>query len=412
VDFAYTEEDQAFRAELEAWLEPNLAALEAEGEILGDQGEPQGEGRREGRRDDELRRTMARRQAWQRRLHEGRWAAINWPVQWGGREATVMQNVIYAEVMAKAKAPGLYNPNGIWQIGPMILRWGTEEQKHRWLPGIVDARVHWCQGFSEPQAGSDLANLRTTAIRDGDRYVVNGTKIWTSSAHLAGWGLFLVRTDPTSIERGAKHEGITALIVDMGTPGVTCNPIADICRQDTFDEVVFDDALVPLDNRLGGEGEGWAVAMGTLGHERVGTGSIAIGLRAELERMVAVAREHNPDALRDPGLREQIARMHSQIELTRLLNARALSKVLKGERTWPEVSLAKLQWSHLSQSLAELAVDLLGPLGILAKGGPDAVDGGHAAHNYPWQRFTSIGAGATEVQKNIIADRAIKLPRR
>jgi alkylation response protein AidB-like acyl-CoA dehydrogenase len=165
-------------------------------------------------------------------------------------------------------------------------------------------------------------------------------------------------------------------------------------------------------DRLGGEGEGWVVAMGTLGHERVGTGGIAIGLRAELDRMVALAREHNPDALADPGLREQIARMHTQIELTRLLNARALSKVLKGERTWPDVPIAKLQWSHLSQALAELNVDLLGPLGILAKGGPDTVDGGHAAHSYPWQRFTSIGAGATEVQKNIIADRAIRLPRR
>jgi alkylation response protein AidB-like acyl-CoA dehydrogenase len=152
--------------------------------------------------------------------------------------------------------------------------------------------------------------------------------------------------------------------------------------------------------------------MGTLAHERAGTGGIAIGLRAELARMVRAAREHNPDALADPGLRERIARLYAQVELTRLLNARALSKVLKGERSWPEAQLAKLQWSHLSQALAELDLDLLGPLGVLAKGGPDAVSGGHAAHNYPWQRYTSIGAGATEVQKNIIADRALHLPRR
>jgi alkylation response protein AidB-like acyl-CoA dehydrogenase len=152
--------------------------------------------------------------------------------------------------------------------------------------------------------------------------------------------------------------------------------------------------------------------MGTLTHERVGTGGLAIGLRSELDQMIATAREHNPGALADPGIRERIARMHTQVELTRLLNARALSKVLKGEKTWPEVPIAKLQWSHLSQALAELNVDMLGPLAVLAKGGPDAVAGGHAAHNYPWQRFTSIGAGATEVQKNIIADRALKLPRR
>ncbi len=399
MDFAYEPEDEAFRAELQSWLDANLPDFVDQGEIGDDHRDPTA-------------RTMARRQAWQRRLHEARWAAINWPVQWGGREATTMQNVIYSEVMARAKAPGIYNPNGIWQIGPMILRWGSDEQKERWLPGILDASVHWCQGFTEPQAGSDLANLRTLAIADGDQYVLNGTKIWISTAHLAKWGLFLVRTDPDAIARGAKHEGITALVVDMERPGVQCNPIREITGEAMFDEVVFTDARVPTAHRLGGEGEGWNVAMGTLTHERVGTGGIAIGLRGELDQMIATAREHNPDALADPGIRDRIARMHAQVELTRLLNARALSKVLKGEKTWPEAQIAKLQWSHLSQSLAELNVDLLGPLGVLAKGGPDAVDGGHAAHNYPWQRFTSIGAGATEVQKNIIADRAIQLPRR
>jgi alkylation response protein AidB-like acyl-CoA dehydrogenase len=399
MDFAYEPEDEAFWAELQEWVDANLPDFLDQGEI----GEEH---------SDLTVRTMARRQVWQRRLNEGRWAAINWPKEWGGREATTMQNVIYAEVMAKAKTPGIYNANGIWQIGPMIIRWGTDDQKQRWLPGILDAGEHWCQGFTEPEAGSDLANLRTTAVRDGDEYVLNGTKIWISTAHLARWGLFLVRTDPDAIARGAKHEGITALIVDMHLPGVQCNPIREITGEAMFDEVVFTDARVPVSYRLGGEGEGWTVAMGTLTHERVGTGGLAIGLRSELDAMIDAARTHNPDALADPGIRERIARMYTQVELTRLLNARALSKVLKGEKTWPEVPLAKLQWSHLSQSLAELNVDMLGPLAVLAKGGPDAVAGGHAAHNYPWQRFTSIGAGATEVQKNIIADRAIKLPRR
>jgi alkylation response protein AidB-like acyl-CoA dehydrogenase len=398
VDFAYTEEDEAFRAELQAWLDDNLPEFLQQGEIGHEHA-------------DETRRTMARRQAWQQRLHQGGWAAINWPKEWGGREATTMQNVIYSEVMARAKAPGIYNANGIWQIGPMIMRWASPEMQKRWLPGIIGATEHWCQGFSEPEAGSDLANLRTLAIRDGDEYVVNGTKIWTSTAHLAQWGLFLVRTDPTAISRGAKHEGITALIVDMEAPGVQCNPIREITGESLFCEVVFTDARVPVEYRLGEEGDGWNVAMGTLTHERAGTGGIAIGLHAELDQMIAVARDHNPDALADPEIRDRIARMWTQVELTRLLNARALSKVLKGERSFPEAQIAKLQWSHLSQALAELNVDLLGPLGLLAKGGADTVDGGHAAHNYPWQRYTSIGAGATEVQKNIIADRAIKLPR-
>ena len=399
MDFAYDADDEAFRAELTEWLDANLPDFVDQGEI-GDE------------HADLTTRTMARRQAWQRRLNEGRWAAINWPKEWGGREATTMQNVIYSEVMARAKAPGIYNANGIWQIGPMIIRWGTDEQKRQWLPGILDASKHWCQGFTEPQAGSDLANLRTLAIADGDDYVLNGTKIWISTAHLARWGLFLVRTDPDAIARGTKHEGITALIVDMDAPGVQCNPIREITGEAMFDEVVFTDARVPAAYRLGGEGEGWNVAMGTLTHERVGTGGLAIGLRSELDAMIATAREHNPDALADPGIRERIARMYTQVELTRLLNARALSKVLKGEKTWPEVPIAKLQWSHLSQALAELNVDMLGGLGVLAKGGPDAIASGHAAHNYPWQRFTSIGAGATEVQKNIIADRALKLPKR
>ena len=174
----------------------------------------------------------------------------------------------------------------------------------------------------------------------------------------------------------------------------------------------FTDAPVPVEYRLGDEGNGWGVAMGTLGHERVGTAGLAIGLKAELENMIAAAREHNPSALADPDIRDRVARAWTQIELTRLLNVRALSKVLKGEKNWPEVPLAKLQWSFLSQTLAELNIDILGPRGILGKGGPDAVNSGHSVHNYPWQRYTSIGAGATEVQKNIIADKAIRLPRR
>ena len=399
MDFAYTAEDEAFRAELRDWLDANLPDFLDQGEIGDEHGDP-------------TRRTMARRQAWQRRLNEGRWAAINWPEEWGGREATIMQNVIYSQVMASAKTPGIYNANGIWQIGPMIIRWGTDEQKQMWLASIINADTHWCQGFSEPQAGSDLANLRTMAVRDGEQYILNGTKIWISTAHLAQWGLFLVRTDPDAIAQGRKHEGITALIVDMAAPGITCNPIREITGEAMFNEVVFEDAPVPVAYRLGEEGQGWNVAMGTLGHERVGTAGLSIGLKSELEGMIAATRKHNPDALEDPDIRERIARAWTQIELTRLLNARALSKVLKGEKTWPEVQLGKLQWSSLSQTLAELNIDMLGVAGVLAKGGADAVEGGHAAYNYPWQRYTSIGAGATEVQKNIIADRAIQLPRR
>lgn len=419
VDFAYTPEDEAFRDELRAWLDEHLPKFLTEWsdeDLPATDGDDVADGGVDGEiapsAVDGLLRSMDRRKAWQRKLNEGRWAAINWPTEWGGRDATVMQSVIYSEEMARARTPGIYNPNGLWQIGPMIIRWGTDEQKQRWVPNILNADDHWCQGFSEPEAGSDLANLRTLAVLDGDDYVLNGQKIWISTAHIARWGLFLVRTDPDAIVEGRKHEGITALIVDMEADGIECRPLRDMTGEEMFNEVWFTDARVPAAYRLGGEGEGWQVAMGTLGHERVGTAGLAITMKADLDAMVNLARAENPGALDDPELADRIARAHTQIEFTRLLNYRALSKILKGEKTWPEVPLAKLQWSHLAQTLAELAVDLLGPAGMLAKGGPDAVDGGSWTRLFLFQRYTSIGAGTTEVQKNILADRSIRLPRK
>ncbi len=413
MDFSYTEEDEAFRAELSGWLDEHLPAFLAEWNAKhGDEADLDDLDDTTGAGSGGIMAAMERRRAWQRILAAGRWAAITWPAEWGGRDATVTQNVIYSEVMSRYRTPGIYNANGLWQIGPMIIRWGTDEQKQRWVPNILNADEHWCQGFSEPQAGSDLANLRTMAILDGDHYVLNGQKTWCSSAHLARWGLFLVRTDPTSIPEGRKHDGITALIVDLDVPGVTIRPIKDIAGEEMICDVFFEDVHVPVDHRLGGEGEGWLVAMGTLGSERVGTASLAIGMRADLDAMVNLARSVNPQALADPELRARIARAHTDIEYTRLLTYRAMSRILKNQKPWPEVPMAKLQWSHLAQTLAELAVDLLGPSGMLAKGGPDAVDGGAWNRLYVFQRYTSIGAGTTEVQKNIIADRAIKLPRK
>src|SRR6478609_50099 len=269
MDFSLTAEDLAFRDELRAWLDDALARF------LTDWSEPVG-----GQEADGFDRTQARRKDWQRRLDEGRWAAINWPRDWHGREATPVQNAIYAEEMARVRSPGIYNTNGIWQIGPMILQWGTEEQQQQWLPGILSADEHWCQGFSEPEAGSDLANMRCTAILDGDEYVVNGQKTWISSAHLARWGLFLLRTDPTAIARGAKHEGITALIIDLDVDGIECRPIRDITGEEMFNEVFFTDARIPVAHRLAGDDDGWKVAMSTLGHERVGTAGLSITMAA------------------------------------------------------------------------------------------------------------------------------------
>jgi alkylation response protein AidB-like acyl-CoA dehydrogenase len=240
---------------------------------------------------------------------------------------------------------------------------------------------------------------------------VNGQKTWISSAQIAKWGLFLMRTDPTAIARGVKHEGITAFIVDMELPGIEVRPIREITGDSLFCEVFFTDAALPAGDRLGDEGNGWLVSMGALGQERVGSAGQAISMAQDLRTLLQTARVENPDALRDPAIQERVAKLHIQIEATRLLIARALSKVLKGEKGWPEVPLAKLQWGYISLWLAELALDVLGPTGTLLKGAPGAIDGGMWARNYVWQRYTTIGAGPTEVQKNIIADRALKLER-
>ncbi len=396
MDFSLDAEDEAFRDELRNWLDEHLQQFLADTE------------------DEDQRAagvpSQERRKAWQRLMNEGGWAAVHWSTEWGGRETTAVQRLIYSELMAEYRTPGMFNTNGIWQIGPMLIQWGTEEQKNRWLPSIINADDHWCQGFSEPDAGNDLANLRTLAILDGDHYVVNGQKIWISTAHLAKWGLFLFRTDPTAIGRGAKHEGITAFIVDLESPGVERRPIRDMSGEEMFNEVYFRDVHVPIDCRLGGEGEGWKVAMSTLGFERVGIAGQITSLAADLRAMVEMARSVNPDALADPSIADRLARAWTEIELTRLLVYRALSKVMRGEKNWPEVPFSKLQWSMLAQTLAELAVDLLGPAGLLARGGPDAVDRGKWTRLYSFQRYSTIGGGSTEVQKNIIADRAIKLP--
>jgi alkylation response protein AidB-like acyl-CoA dehydrogenase len=402
VDFSWSPADLAFQRELESFLDKELPPFIDTWDTDAEDDDAPSRG---------VMGVMEKRQAWQRKLDEGRWAAPLWPVEWGGRDATVSQSVIYTQVMSRYRTPGVYNANGIVQIGPAIIDWGTDEQRERWLPPILDATEHWCQMFSEPQAGSDLANLRTTAILDGDHYVVNGQKVWISSAQIARWGMCLFRTDPTAIARGRKHEGITMFVVDMETPGVEVRPIREITGDSLFCEVIFTDARIPVGHRLGDENQGWLVSMGALGKERVGSAGQAISMARDLQKLLQTAKAVNPEALDDPQIRDRVARLHTQIEFTRLLIARALSKVLRGDKGWPEVPLAKLQWGYISLWLAELALDVLGPTGALTKGAPDAVDGGVWARNYVWQRYTTIGAGPTEVQKNILADRALKLER-
>ena len=417
MDFAYTDEDEAFRAELIGWLDEHLPKFltewseedtpDAEAEAADDDADsaaPAGGGG--------VLSQMERRRAWQRTLNTGRWAAISWPAEWGGRDATVTQNVIYSETMARYRTPGIYNANGLWQIGPMIIRWGTDEQKDRWIPNILNADDHWCQGFSEPQAGSDLANLRTTAIADGDDYVLNGQKIWISSAHLARWGLFLVRTDADAIAEGRKHDGITALIVDMEAPGIDRAPHprhhrrGDVLR-DLLRRRPRAQGLPPGRRGRGLAGGHGHARLRAGGHRRAGHRHAG---RPRLDGQPGPVGQ--PGGARRPGAAHAHRRTPTPASSTPSCSTTGpCPRSCATRRTGPRCPWPSSSGRYLAQTLAELAIDLLGPDALASRGAPGAVDGGAWNRLYVFQRYTSIGAGTTEVQKNIIADRAIKMPR-
>ncbi|MEX2458934.1 MAG: acyl-CoA dehydrogenase family protein, partial [Actinomycetota bacterium] len=289
-----------------------------------------------------------------------------------------------------------------------LLEHGTEEQLARWLPAMLSADDIWCQGFSEPGAGSDLAALSTRAERDGDAYVVTGQKVWTSNAHRADRCFLLCRTDP---EAEGKHQGMTVLVVDMHAPGVECRPIREMAGDANFDEVFLEGVRVPVDDRVGGAGAGWKVAMSTLTHERVGTVTYGIQLRQRLEALMQRPELWPTDDLARRVLDQELARVATDIEVIRLIALRAVTKASRGEPPWPEVSLGKLLWSTASQDLAALAMSAMGADGLRLRGDARAADDGRWSHDELFMRMTTIGAGTTEVQKNILAERALGLPR-
>ena len=373
MDFDYAPEDTAFRDELRAWLDANL--------------EPG---------IDHL--------EWHRRLVAGRWVVPEWPARWGGRDATLMQQVVYQEEMGRADAPGPRNAIALYNIGPMLMVHGTPAQQARYLPPMVTAEEIWCQGFSEPGAGSDLAALQTRAEDRGDHWAVSGQKVWNTYGPEADFCLALCRTNP----HVAKHKGISALIIDMHQPGVTARPLRELTGDEGFSELFFDGARVPKENVVGPVDAGWQVAMTTLAYERLGTMKLGIQLRQRLAGVVALARASG--RTRDPWTRRQLAALAIQVELMRLLTLRALTAMLRGEDPGATLPLGKLQWSYLMQDLAELALKIEGPHGGLYRGSPHEPAGDWAYHCL-YARMTTIGAGTTQVQKNIIAQRVLGLSR-
>ncbi len=393
MDFRDSQDEAAFRAEVRAWLAEHLPAGWSERPYARPGGEATGDGDAE-----QLRRW------WQRELYDGGWAGLTWPVEYGGRGASLVHQVIFNQEAARAQAPEPINVIGLYMAGPTILSVGTETQKRRYLPPLLAGAEIWCQGFSEPGSGSDLGAARTRAVREGDVYVVNGQKVWTSYGHLARFCILLARTDPDQ----PKHAGLSYFLLDMDQPGVTVRPLVQITGDPEFNEVFFDDARVPVSERLGEEGDGWKVAMTTLLHER---GTMSVGLqvmsRITLDRLIELVRKL--DRADDPVVRERIAGFALDVEALRITNLRSVSGLRNGV-PGPEGSMAKLLWERVQQGMGEFAMELLGAAGQVT-GGPEVVDGGWWQYIYLRGRGHTIEAGTTEVLKNIIAERVLGLPR-
>jgi alkylation response protein AidB-like acyl-CoA dehydrogenase len=380
MDFTYPAEAEAFRKEFRAWLEEHLTdeLRELAEHPVGDDPE-----------------RIERLREWNRTLADARYAAIAWPPAYGGRGASLMEQVVYAEEMHRAGAPGTVNIIGLSNIAPAIMEHGTEEQKRTLLPRMLRGDDIWCQGFSEPDAGSDLASLSTTAVVDGDHFVVNGQKTWNTLGAFANRCELLVRTDRSA----PKHRGISCLLVDMTLPGIETRPLVTITGEREFSEIFFTDARFPRDALLGPLNEGWRVAMTTLAYERGTVANLHLGLRKKIADLLEVARR--TPAGQDPVVRQKLARVYLEGELLKLVSQRAISGALHGREMGPESSIAKLVWSEAEQHLGEVAGDVLGPDANTGRWGRDRL----AMRSY------TIAGGTTQVNKNIIAQRVLGLPR-
>ncbi|MDD9939028.1 MAG: acyl-CoA dehydrogenase family protein [Myxococcales bacterium] len=380
MDFDLTPEEEAFRAEVVAFLDENLPVKDM--------------------------------RAWTRKVREKRWVGFSWPKEVGGGGGTLMQQAILKAEMAKRRAPALGTCfMGLAWVGPGLIEYGTAEQKQRFIPDILDSKVQWCTGYSEPDVGSDLAALQCRGERDGDHYVVNGQKIWTSLAPFADWMILLVRTAP--MEGGNKHAGITCLLVHMKSEGIEVRPIENMAGGRMFAEVFFTNVRVPVDQRLGAEGEGWAVTVSALANERSSISEVEALLRRldELKNLARATRKHGRPVLEDPAVRRRIAHFETVIEGMRLNGLRFLTKQLKGEPLTSETSVNKLHRATLEVAMADFALTLQGPAAAYTKGAEPAIESGKWQQSSLSWPDTVIGGGTPNIQKNIIAERILGLPK-
>ena len=393
MDLNLTPEETKFRDELRTWLEANVPKDWAEW------------------REKPLEESFPYLRAWQRKLYEGGWAAVSWPKEYGGRGATLMEQSLFWEEMARVEAPPMANSLGLGLIGPTIIAYGTDEQKKRFIPKILSAEEIWCQGFSEPNAGSDLAALQTEARLDGDHYVVNGQKVWTSYGWIGNWCELVVRTDSNV----PKHKGLSVLLIDMKSPGVEVRPLKQMTGESEFNEIFFRDVRVPVTNLLGKVNDGWNVAVSTLMYERGSYGArLHLIFKRAITRLIELSHKFQKDghpAAQDPITRQKLAQCYAEIEIMRWNQLRAFSRVTATGVPGPEGSIQKIFWSELNQRLQQIAQEIFGPYGQLLAGDKDAVDNGIWSYGYLRTRGNTIEAGTSEVQRNIIGHFVLGLPR-
>jgi alkylation response protein AidB-like acyl-CoA dehydrogenase len=377
MDLTFNERELAFRDELRAWFQENHPGSEPEA-------------------DEQTR--YAWRRDFQRRLADGGWAAVHWPREYGGRGATLTESAIFFEELGRSGAPLPVNVLGLLLAGPTIMTWGTQEQKDRYLAPILSAEEVWCQGFSEPEAGSDLASLKTRAIKDGDGWVVSGQKVWTSGAQYSKWCMLVARTD----SEAPKHKGLTYFLMDMEQDGVQVRPLRQITGEPEFNELFIDGAVIADENVVGGVGNGWKVALTTLMNERAGLAFfLQVRMRQLLDRLIEEAA--GDGLLDDPVIADRLGELYLKAEVLRLTAYRGLTAVQKYGQPGPEGSLTKWMWSDTNQQLTEFAADLLGPRALRA--------GEPWAYELLRARGNSIEGGTTEVLKNIVAERVLGLPK-
>lgn len=394
MDLSYSKQDKAFRKQVRAWMKKNVPKKDTSLSTLA---------------PDDPRR-VKRAKAWQRSLHQAGYVARGWPKEYGGQgDSDVMRQTIVNEELILARAPGLIGASGLTMLGPTLLQCGTEQQKQRYLPTLLTAEEIWCQGYSEPGSGSDLASLRTRAELVGDEFIINGQKVWTSGAQFSDWMFCLVRTDPDA----PKHRGISYVLIDMKTPGITVRPLVQMTGDAGFNEVFFEDVRVPRDNLVGELHQGWMVANATLFHERnmLGSTTRTQMMMHNLLRLARSHRRYGKPAAEDPVIRQKLAELLGRVEAMKYHSLRQLTDVIKGRRAGLGAMVNKLVGTELNHDICALALEIMNSYAPLKRGAERVIDNGVWQYEFMFTLGLIIGGGTSQIQKNIISERGLGMPK-